>query len=251
MGRLIRSHCSQKYLLAETCSLPTVSAKAAAALNLDLAPATEDRARPKFPSSGYRHAAAFGLDYLAELAAAAATLDPFQVDRAAAILTDAYDRGATLFAAGNGGSAAVANHLQCDHMKGVRTGTDLTPRVISLATNVELITAVANDIGYDEVFTYQLQSQASSGDVLLVVSSSGSSPNVVRALEWARLNGLRTIALTGFSGGGARALAEASLHVDSTNYGVVEDLHQAVMHFLAQFVRQSRMDGATVAATIF
>ena len=112
-------------------------------------------------------------------------------------------------------------------MKGVRTGTDLSPRVISLSTNVELLTAIANDIGYEDVFAYQLQSQAQPGDVLIAVSSSGRSPNIVHALTWARDHGLRTIALTGFGGGDARAMAEVAIHVDSANYGIVEDLHQA------------------------
>ena len=93
--------------------------------------------------------------------------------------------------------------LQCDHVKGVRTGTDLAPQVLSLSTNVELLTAIANDLGYENVFAYQLQSQARPGDVLMAVSSSGRSPNIVRALTWARDHGLRTIAITGFDGGGA------------------------------------------------
>ena len=89
----------------------------------------------------------------------------------------------TVFSCGNGGSAAIANHLQCDHLKGVRTGTDLTPRVVSLSSNIELITAISNDIGYEDVFTYQLQSQSQPGDVLIAISSSGRSPNIARALD--------------------------------------------------------------------
>ena len=113
-----------------------------------------------------------------------------------------------MFACGNGGSASIANHLQCDHVKGVRNGTDLTTRVFSLSTNIELFSAIANDLGYDMVFEYQLQSLARPGDVLVAVSSSGRSPNIVRALEWANAHGMRTIALTGFSGGPARELAD-------------------------------------------
>ena len=87
-----------------------------------------------------------------------------------------------MFSCGNGGSAAIANRAQCDHVKGVRTTTDLTPRVLSLSTNVELLTAIANDMGYEKVFVYQLESQSRPGDVLIAVSSSGRSPNIVRAL---------------------------------------------------------------------
>ena len=143
------------------------------------------------------------------------------------ILVEAYTRGARMFSCGNGGSASIANHLQCDHVKGVRTEDRPRPRVLSLSTNVELLTAIANDIGYENVFVYQLQSQSRPGDVLIAVSSSGRSPNIVQALTWARDNGLRTIAITGFDGGAARTVAEVSIHVDCTNYGIVEDLHQS------------------------
>jgi phosphoheptose isomerase len=156
-----------------------------------------------------------------------------------------------MFSCGNGGSAAIANHIQCDHVKGIRTQTDLTPQVLSLSTNVELLTAVANDLGYENVFVHQLQSQARPGDVLLAVSSSGRSPNIVHAIAWARDHGLRTIALTGFDGGAARTMAEVAVHVDCTNYGIVEDLHQAIMHALAQYIRQSRMSANSISNTVF
>ena len=156
-----------------------------------------------------------------------------------------------MFSCGNGGSASIANHLQCDHVKGVRTATDLAPRVMSLSTNVELLTAIANDTGYENVFVYQLQSQSGPGDVLIAVSSSGRSPNIVHALTWARDHGLRTIAITGFDGGAARSVAEVAIHVDSANYGVIEDLHQAIMHALAQYIRQSRMTATAISATVF
>ena len=131
------------------------------------------------------------------------------------ILLDAYTQGRLVFSCGNGGSAAVANHLQCDHLKGVRNGTDLQSRVISLSSNIELLTAIANDVGYHDSFAYQLRAQSQPGDVLIVISSSGSSPNILRALQWACQNGLRSIALTGFDGGGARSIAEIAIHVDS------------------------------------
>lgn len=205
----------------------------------------------KFPAAPYFGAPSYCSDYFGESARAASSIDWVNVERAVEILLDAHHQGCSVFSCGNGGSASIANHLQCDHVKGVRTDTDLSPRVVSLSTNVELLTAVANDIGYEEVFTYQLQSQARPGDVLVVISSSGCSANVVRALTWARDNGLRTIALTGFSGGGARAVAEVAIHVDCDNYGIVEDLHQAVMHAMAQYIRQSRMSAEAVATSAF
>jgi D-sedoheptulose 7-phosphate isomerase/D-glycero-D-manno-heptose 1,7-bisphosphate phosphatase len=123
--------------------------------------------------------------------------------------------------------------------------------VVSLSTNIELLTAIANDLAYEEIFAYQLQSQASPGDVLVAISSSGRSPNIVRALTWARDHGLRTIAITGFDGGDARATAEVSIHVDGTNYGIIEDLHQVIMHALAQYIRQSRMTADAISSNVF
>ncbi|MGH3401113.1 MAG: SIS domain-containing protein [Streptosporangiaceae bacterium] len=210
-----------------------------------------DTSRARFPDAPFGSAASYFEAYADETAKAVASVDPATVHRAAAILIDAYTRGATVFSCGNGGSAAIANHLQCDHLKAVRTSTDIAPRVVSLSTNVELLTAIANDIGYEDVFAYQLQSQCRPGDVLVAVSSSGRSPNIVRALTWARDHSLGTIALTGFDGGDARTVADAAIHVDGANYGIVEDLHQAIMHALAQYIRQSRMSPDTISSTVF
>ena len=205
----------------------------------------------KFPVGPHTGAASYLDAYADELSRAAKTIEPEAFDRAAAILLEAYARGARMFSCGNGGSASIANHMQCDHLKGVRAATDLTPRVLSLSTNVELLTAIANDMGYENVFVYQLQSQSGPGDVLVAVSSSGRSANIVRALTWARDHGLRTIAITGFDGGAARTVAEVSVHVECTNYGIIEDLHQAIMHALAQYIRQSRMDAGAISTTVF
>ena len=146
-----------------------------------------------------------------------------------------------IFSCGNGGSAAISNHLVCDCMKGVRTNSWLKPRVNSLSATVELITAIANDIGVNDIFSHQLTSLASEGDVLIAISSSGASPNIIKALEAARDMKMSTIAMTGFSGGQAARLADISLHVDMENYGIVEDAHQSLMHILAQYLRHSHL----------
>ena len=210
-----------------------------------------DGSAVKFPVAPHANAGSYFDAYADEISRAAKTIDPAALDRAGALLLEAYARGSRAFSCGNGGSASIANHMQCDHVKGVRNGTDLAPRVHSLSSNIELITAIANDLGYADVFAYQLQSQAEPGDVLVAVSSSGRSPSIVQALTWARDHGLRTIAVTGFDGGAARKVAEISIHVECTNYGVIEDLHQAVMHSLAQYVRHSRMSPDEISASVF
>ncbi len=117
----------------------------------------------------------------------------------------------------------------------------LLPRVASLASQVELITAIANDIAYDEVFAYQLRTMAAPGDILITISSSGNSENIVRAIDCARQNGVASIAMTGFSGGRSAKLADVVLHVAAENYGIVEDVHQSMMHCFAQYLRQRAM----------
>jgi phosphoheptose isomerase len=210
-----------------------------------------DGSPAKFPDISYRSAAAYVEAYTAELARAWKRLDASELDRAAEVLLEAYMRRAGVYSCGNGGSASIANHLQCDHVKGVRTKTDLRPRVVSLSNNMELLTAISNDMGYENVFAYQLESQSVPGDVLIAITSSGRSANIVRALTWARDNGLRTIALTGFDGGEAKTIAEVAIHFPGSNYGIIEDLHQAAMHALAQYIRQSRMTPDAIVATTF
>lgn len=127
-------------------------------------------------------------------------------------------------------------------MKGVRASSHLRPRVQSLSTTIEMITAIGNDIGYEQIFAFQLEALGQSGDVLVAISSSGDSPNIVNALRCAREMSIPSIAMTGFKGGRAAELADISLHVDAHNYGVVEDVHQSLMHILAQYLRHSHLD---------
>lgn len=199
-----------------------------------------------FPTEKYASIADFFAAYRDQLARAAASVSADGLHRAQEVLAGAVARDATIFACGNGGSAAIANHLVCDHSRGVSADTGLKPKVHSLSSNIEILTAIANDVAYAEVFAHQLALAARPGDVLVTISSSGDSENIVRALQAAKAGGIATIALTGFSGGRSRAMADVSLHVEADNYGVVEDVHQTLMHALAQFLRQARMEAGLV-----
>jgi phosphoheptose isomerase len=199
-----------------------------------------------FPENKFGDVGSYADGYFARARDAAASVDRARLARAADILIDVYRRGGFVYSCGNGGSAAIANHLVCDHCKLVKTDTPLTPRIVSLSTTVEMITAIGNDLSYDEVFVYQLSSLARPGDALITISSSGDSENIVRAAQWARANGVPVIAMTGFSGGRSAAIADVNLHVTADNYGVIEDTHQALMHILAQYARQAHMEEALV-----
>lgn len=190
-----------------------------------------------FPGRLYEYCSGFSDDYFREVADAAASVSRRSIDQAASLIGEVIGRDGTIFVCGNGGSAAIANHLTCDYVKGARTGTGIKPRVYSLSTAVELITAISNDISYDEIFSFQLASMGRSDDLLIAVSASGNSPNILSAIETARKMGLHTIAMTGFSGGKASALADVVLWARANNYGVVEDVHHSLMHLLSQFLR--------------
>ncbi len=199
-----------------------------------------------FPDEKFKTVTGFAEAYVENLKTAHGSVDGEKLEAACKLLAAAYERGASVYACGNGGSASISNHLACDHSKGAQTDTDLRPKVVSLATNMEIITAIANDISFDDIFVYQLKTLAEPGDVLLTISSSGDSENVVRAAQWAKDNGLDVIAFTGFSGGRTAKLAKVNLHVEGDNYGVVEDTHQGLMHILAQYIRLARMDEDTI-----
>jgi len=204
-----------------------------------------------FPERKFTAIAEYAAAYFEQSRAAQESVDGEKLDAAFKILDAAYGRGAQLYVCGNGGSASISNHLVCDHSKSGQTDTDIKPRVISLATNIEMITAIANDISYDDIFVYQLRTLAKEGDVLMTISSSGDSENVVRAAEWAKDQGLDVISLTGFDGGRSGELATVNLHVAGDNYGVIEDTHQGLMHILAHFIRLHHMDDATIAERKF
>jgi phosphoheptose isomerase len=203
-----------------------------------------------FPDEPFGDAGVYADAYFDRLAAAAGTVDRGQLAEAGKLLAGHAARGAMIFSCGNGGSAAIANHLVCDCMKGVRADSFLRPKVSSLSATVELITAIVNDIGSDEMFSYQLESMASAGDVLIAISSSGASPNIVKAIRTAKALGLTTIAMTGFQGGDALKEADLKLHVEAENYGVVEDVHQSLMHILAQYLRHSHLRDPSILGSV-
>jgi len=200
----------------------------------------------KFPAEIHGSAAEYWAKYAEAAAYAVKNVDTREIERAADFLYNLFCEGRTLYVCGNGGSAAISNHLLCDFAKGIQADTPLKPKVVSLASHLELITAIGNDFEFAEIFAYQLQTFASKGDALLTVSASGNSENIVRAIEWAKANGVGTIALTGFDGGRSSKLAEINLHVPASNYGIVEDVHQSIMHVFAQYLRMRRMDPALV-----
>jgi D-sedoheptulose 7-phosphate isomerase len=147
-------------------------------------------------------------------------------------LREAHQADRQVFVFGNGGSAANASHFATDLGKGSSDKLGKRFRVLSLNDNVSWMTAIANDYAYEDVFVRQLQNYGQPGDVALGISVSGNSPNCVKALDWAKQNGLRTVALVGAKRGRMAEIAEQSIVINDTHYGRVEDAQMGICHLL-------------------
>lgn len=141
-----------------------------------------------------------------------------------------------IFVCGNGGSAAIANHYVPDYLKLIRQNTRFKPIVKSLSSDLELITAISNDFDYSKIFSYQAESLCKKGDLLIIISSSGNSPNVVNLAKWAKKNKIFSISFTGFTGGKVKKYTNLNVHVNVNNYGLVEDSHHILMHAIMHFI---------------
>jgi D-sedoheptulose 7-phosphate isomerase len=165
-------------------------------------------------------------------------IDPAEVRCLADAMHDCYRHNRMIFLCGNGGSGSNASHFCEDIGKGTLRREDFTNdkkrriRILSLTDNTPYILAWGNDEGFDRIFVEQLKNLASPGDLLIAISGSGNSPNVLNAVEWANAHDLRTFGCTGFTGGKLRSLAQRSLHVPLDDMGIVETIHLAAFHWV-------------------
>ena len=168
-----------------------------------------------------------------------------QTDRFIATLYRGFEEERTIFLVGNGGSASAASHFGQDLAKGTLSSMSAKRRfrVIPLTDNIGFITALANDEGYESIFEQQLRNLAREGDLLVAISGSGNSPNVLRAVEYAHSIGMTTIGITGFDGGKLRALARESVHVPIDDMGMCEAVHGVVFHAAMCFLRERLANG--------
>ena len=180
------------------------------------------------------------LDYLREVLG---RLDLTEIAHFATTLLDARERGARIFFIGNGGSAATASHFANDIAIGSRSWKKPF-RVVSLTDNVAIMTAIANDYGYERVFTLQLQTLLTDDDVVVAISASGNSPNLLSAVEYANGVGATTVAITGFDGGELRRIARQCVHVPTQKgeYGPAEDVHLVLDHLVGAYLMHACRD---------
>jgi D-sedoheptulose 7-phosphate isomerase len=176
--------------------------------------------------------------FLGRVAEELSRLDPGEVRALADAIFDCYLKGRFVFIIGNGGSGSNASHFCEDLGKCSLTRADFDNerkkrlRVLSLTDNTPYILAWANDEGFDRVFSEQLKNLASAGDLLIAISGSGNSPNILRAVDWANRHGMKTFGCTGFSGGKLRSLAQHGLHVPLDDMGIVESIHLTAFHWI-------------------
>ena len=158
------------------------------------------------------------------------------LEKATAKILETTKKKRTIYVCGNGGSAAISNHYVCDYLKFLRQHTKLKPKVISLSSNLETITAISNDFNYDQVFKYQAESLFEKNDLLIIISSSGNSKNVKEVIKFAKKKGVKIIGFSGFEGGYLKRNSDISIHVNVNNYGISEDSHHILMHVMLQYL---------------
>lgn len=177
-------------------------------------------------------------DYTERLSA---ILDQIDAERLSEIVTafiDAFKSGNSIYVVGNGGSAATASHMQADFRFFVRYFSTFRPKIIALTDNVPMITAIGNDNNFDDVFVEQMKGQFNAGDILLAISASGNSPNLVKAAEYANDLGGTSIAFVGFLGGKLNEICKLPLYTPNPkgDYGPIEDVHMILNHIMVNFL---------------
>lgn len=184
-------------------------------------------------------------NYIEYLEKAIASVEHTQVETFIELLYGAYKNKKMVFVIGNGGSAANASHLAQDLAKGTRSRLEQEKRIkaLSLTDNLPFVTALGNDDGYDTIFEQQLRTFASSGDILVCISGSGNSPNIIKAVEWANKNGLETVGITGFNGGKLKTLNKHSVHVPLNDMCTAESVHSIIFHYVIIKLQERMKDG--------
>lgn len=177
----------------------------------------------------------FGQEYKSKLFRSLDTVDLNAVGEAIEILGDVRRNNRHIFVCGNGGSASTASHFACDIVKGASFNRESRFRIMALTDSLPTITAYSNDVSYECVFAEQLKNFAQPGDVLIAISGSGNSPNVLRAIEYANSIGCKTIALTGRDGGKLGPLAQLEIRVREQHMGRIEDGHMIICHMLCYY----------------
>ena len=181
----------------------------------------------------------FWNDYISSLVTSIEKSNFKNLSKASDLILKTIERKKTIYVCGNGGSAAISNHYICDYMKFLRQNSKLRPRIISLSSRLKTITAIANDINYDQIFKYQAESLFNHNDLLIAISSSGNSPNIREVVKYSKKKKVKVIGFCGFKGGYLKRNSDIAVHVPINNYGVSEDANHILMHVIMQFLAKN------------
>jgi D-sedoheptulose 7-phosphate isomerase len=185
--------------------------------------------------------------YFDKVAETLKKLDQSILDNLVKVILDCRDRGNTIYIFGNGGSAATASHVAGDFLKGISYQLEKRFKVICLSDNIPGTSAISNDLTYDEVFIEPLKSYLNKNDVVIGISGSGNSVNVIKALQYAGTSGAITIAMVGFKGGKMKDIADLVVHVPVDDMEVAEDIHLIIFHAIKQnIIRQLKGENYTM-----
>ena len=192
----------------------------------------------KFPTKKFYIKDSFYEEYVEKLNLTLNSMDFVTVSLISDVLKKIIIKKKNIFVCGNGGSGSVANHFLCDFNKGIKLSSKkkLMPKIISLSNTLELITAIGNDLGFDNIFSFQLENYANKGDCIILFSCSGTSKNIKKAIETANNLGITIILITGFYN---KKLKNIDIHLDLNckNYGITEDIFSSLMHMISQKIR--------------
>lgn len=185
----------------------------------------------------------FFLEYCEDIKKSLSQISLKKLDEIFKVIETAIIKNKNIFTCGNGGSASVSNHMLCDFNKGIKIDSKnkLKPKIISLTNSIEMISAISNDLKYEQIFSFQLENYSNKNDILICFSCSGSSKNILEVVKFAKRKKLKTIGFLGFANFKNEKLFDYSININFKNYGVTEDIFQILMHSISQFIRKKNI----------
>jgi D-sedoheptulose 7-phosphate isomerase len=207
--------------------------------------------KKKFPNKKYLNFEEFSKNYIKTLEDSAKMIDWATLEKISKIIENTIKSGNTIFVCGNGGSASIANHFLCDFAKGLNISDRLKPRIFSLSTNIEIITALGNDISFEKIFANQLNVFVKKKDILINFSVSGNSPNVIEAAKLARRKKIKVLSFTGFTKSNLEKYSDHLICFNVLNYGIAEDFFQILTHYISQFLKQKNLTEKEISKLLF
>ena len=205
----------------------------------------------KFPLISYSSIESYFEDYCKSLQFSFENISKKDLKKISYTIEKTIKSNSNIFICGNGGSSSVSNHFLCDFQKGLLIDKQLKLKTYSLTSNTDLITAISNDISYEDIFSLQLESLANNNDLLILFSVSGTSKNIIKACKFAKKKKLKIISFVGFSNSILKKYSNICLELNNYNFGVSEDIFQSLMHIISQYLRQKNLNSKKVSKKYF